>query len=479
MGKMEATLGDLLTQRKSNELEAKEELVNEFKEKMTQTVHDSLAEKSILQALLFAPEQTVEIVEEHGLMASDFFSQANAFTMEAIEFLLKKRKPVDTLSVCDELNRRDRLRKVGGATFLTDLSKDVMFTSLGTNMSAQLVVDCSRRRTLSEMIFKGMMNCQTGTHRTIEVIDELRRGMSEVEVRGGASRFDLQAVAKTVLESLPALGGKRDTIPTGFIDLDNLIGGMSGGDLVIVAGRPSMGKTCWGLDVARKLAVEKAKPVLLFSLEMTTEQLTERLIGAEAGVSTKASHLNDNEKAKVIEAAGIIGDAPITIDDAAGLSVADIRARTRKIANHTPLSLVVVDYIQLLSSSRDLKNRTGEMSETSNGLKRLARELRVPVVAISQLNRGPEARLDKRPLMSDLRESGAIEQDADMVMLLYREEYYGKEKTPDEAKGVAECIISKNRNGPTGMVRLKFQSEIPRFDNLIRNEILYSHEYND
>ena len=240
-----------------------------------------------------------------------------------------------------------------------------------------------------------------------------------------------------------------------------------------------MGKTCWGLDVARHVALEKQKPVLIFSLEMTSEQLTERLIGAESRVSTKAPTLNTKEKSDLITAAGIIADSPIMIDDAAGLSVAEIRSRTRKISNTTPLSLVVVDYIQLLTSSRDLSNRAGEMSETSNGLKRLARELKVPVIAISQLNRGPESRLDKRPLMSDLRESGAIEQDADMVMLLYREEYYGKDKTPEEAKGIAEFIVSKNRNGPTGMVRLKFESEIPKFENLSKSEVIYSHEYND
>ena len=461
-------LGDLL--KVVEDEREKERSQSIEKEKNFQPPTFSLdAERGLISAMMFDAVAVVEKAEDVGLKSADFYLPYCREMWKAGISLVRKERPVDAVTIVEELNRKATLSIVGGPGAISQLSTIIVAPTMAAAY-CEIIVEQSRIRSLSVSLANASFEAKSGGKNSMEIIDTARREMSEIEIRGGDIEFDILQTTKTVLQSLEALGGKRETMPTGFIDVDSMIGGFAGGDLVIVAGRPSMGKTCWALDVARHVGLKEDKNVLIFSLEMTSEQLTERLIGGEARVSTKKARFSTSERDAVMSAAGSIGDSKIIIDDTAGLSVSEIRSRARKIHNKNPLGMVVIDYIQLLASERKLDNRSGEMAETSNALKRLARELRIPVVAMSQLNRGTESRLDKRPLMSDLRESGAIEQDADIVALLYREEYYGGDKTPDASKGIAELMISKNRNGPTGKVKLKFTAEVPRFDNLAKED---------
>ena len=457
------TLGDLLSETETARRGEREKIIIET-EDLKRPSFSLDAERGLISAALYDGEAVLDKAEDAGLKAEDFYLVECATIWSAMLSLSRKKRAIDSVTVVEELNRKAKLRSVGGAVAVSKLSGSVVSSAMAKAYS-EIIIEQSRIRSLQRTIATAKFEIENGTATSTEIINQTRMEMSNLEVRGGSIEFNISDVTKSVLDSMPAFGGTRDVVKTGFLDLDNLIGGFGGGDLIVVAGRPSMGKTCWGLDVARHVALGEKKPVLIFSLEMTDNQLVERLIGAQANVETKKKTFNAVENRDVVEAAGTISEAPIIIDDTAGLSVGNIRARARKAHAKHGLGLVVIDYMQLLTSERNLDSRTGEMSETSNSLKRLARELRCPVVAMSQLTRGPESRLNKRPLMSDLRESGAIEQDADMVALLYREEYYGGEKTPDESKGIAELIISKNRNGPTGVVKLHFASSIPKFSN--------------
>jgi replicative DNA helicase len=264
---------------------------------------------------------------------------------------------------------------------------------------------------------------------------------------------------------LPVFGGMPKGISVGFIDIDHYFK-PGPGDLIIVAARPSMGKTAFVLDVARNFAVKNDQAVMIFSLEMTAEQLVGRMISAQSGVESKKKRLTSTETMRVTKSSGDISASPLYIDETPAISIGEIKARARSLARKVPISLIIVDYIQLVTPTRQSDNRSTEVGEISAGLKAIAREINCPVIALSQLNRAVEQRNDRRPLMSDLRESGSIEQDADVVSFLYREEYYAKDRTPSELVGVAEFIIGKNRNGPTGSVRLSFNSSLPRFGNL-------------
>ena len=449
-------LGDLLVEQRSRDTSDTQAITE------TWSVE---AERGMIGSVFLDPDYTLRKCEEVALTSGDFFFEDCRAIFSAFESLQKKARSIDTVTVMEELSRRATLAKIGGPGRISELSTSIV-SPVMCKVYAEIIVEKSKLRGLGDILNRCLQHSKCGSMNSDQIMDTARREMSAIETSGSVGDYDMESVAKSVLESLPALGGKRETISTGFVDLDNLLGGLGAGDLIIVAGRPSMGKTCFGLDVARHVGVRNQKPVLVFSLEMTSEQLMERLIAAESGVSTKKATFTTSEATSVTGAAATVGGSPVLIDDTGGISVAEIRSRSRQANIKFGLGLIVVDYIQLLGNERNLENRVGEMSETSNALKRLAKELRVPVIVMSQLNRGPESRLNKRPLMSDLRESGAIEQDADVVALLYREEYYAQDKTPDSEKGVAELIISKNRNGPTGNVKLRFLPEMPSFKNI-------------
>jgi replicative DNA helicase len=423
------------------------------------------AERGVVGSVFLDSEFALRKCEEAALTSDDFYFNDCRNIFSAFESLQKKARKIDPVTVMEELSRQARLSKIGGPAKVSELSASCV-SPVMSGVYAEIIVEKSKLRSLGDVLNRCLQHSRCGSMTSGKIMDAARREISAIETSGSVGDYDMKSIAQSVLESLPALGGTRETTTTGFVDLDNLVGGFGAGDLVIIAGRPSMGKTCIGLDMARHVGIKDQKPVMVFSLEMTSEQLMERLIAAESGVSTKKPSFTSSEAVSVTGAAGIVGESPILIDDTGGISVSQIRSRARQAHIKFGLGLIVVDYIQLLGNERNLENRVGEMSETSNALKRLAKELKVPIIVMSQLNRGPESRLDKRPLMSDLRESGAIEQDADIVALLYREEYYAQDKTPDDAKGIAELIISKNRNGPTGKVKLKFVADIPSFKNL-------------
>jgi replicative DNA helicase len=260
-------------------------------------------------------------------------------------------------------------------------------------------------------------------------------------------------------------------VPSGFTDFDSKTCGLQPGELIIIAARPSMGKTALTLNIASYVAVRKNIPVAVFSLEMGAEQLVQRLLGAQAGIDLsriRKGQIKSTEWTDMARAAGELSEAPVYIDETPGLSIAELRTKARRMHHEHGIQLLIIDYLQLMSGPPGYENKATEVGEISKGLKSLARELSIPVIALSQLNRGVESRTDKRPMMSDLRESGAIEQDADLIAFLYREEYYLKDKTPEDKIGVAELIIGKHRNGPTGTLELQFKSELTRFENLTR-----------
>ena len=258
-------------------------------------------------------------------------------------------------------------------------------------------------------------------------------------------------------------------LKTGFRDLDTITNGLQAGELLIIAARPSMGKTAFTLNIAAHVAIREKAPVGFFSLEMGAEQLVQRLIGSEAGIDLsklRKGLMADKEMGNIAQVCGLISGSPLFIDETASLTVAEMRNKCRRMAHQHGVKLIMVDYLQLMNGPEGYDNKAAEVAEISKGLKSIARELKVPVIALSQLNRGVESRTDKRPMMSDLRESGAIEQDADVIAFLYREEYYMRDKTPSDQVGTAEVIIAKNRNGPTGVFHLKFFSNQTRFSDL-------------
>lgn len=425
------------------------------------------AERGVLAGLLSGDDRVVIEIDDTGLIETDFYFEDHRLIFRSTERLKRRGRKIDIVTVADDLDRRGELELSGGHGKISELGGQVMSPSICRSY-AEIIKDKSRMRSLKVALNVADHDVKAGSKNVDDILNSLSADLSDIENKMAKKKYDISATTKNCLDKMVALGNQRDAMPTGFQDFDNLCGGLGNGDLMIVAGRPSMGKTCFALDVARNVAIKDKKTVMIFSLEMSDEQLVDRLISAECKVSTKKNNASKDEISSIVSAAATISESSIVIDDTAGLRVSDIRARAKSVNLKQKIDLLIVDYIQLISSERNLSSRTGEVSEISNSLKRLARELSCPVIVVSQLNRGPEARTDKRPLMSDLRESGAIEQDADQIVLLFREEYYGGPKTPEENKGKAELILSKNRNGPTGIVELSFISDVPCFADLTR-----------
>jgi len=425
------------------------------------------AERMVIAAMLVDADKAMPLIEDVGLDVSDFFVGKHRHVYGVMAKLWSQRRPVDSISVCDALNRLAVLDEVGGASWLSQVESSLP-TASAAGEHAKLVLEKSRTRKLAQALGEGLHYAKLGQN-PLDIIEGLYPAFEDVQrSRGGGDFVDMPKVVRAAYDALPVnSGGKVKGISTGFIDVNRMFRYVEG-DLVIIAARPSMGKTQWVLDSLIDASVTEKEPSAIFSLEMTAEQLTTRLIGAKSGVDLGRLSIPPHEKQQIIDAGAAIACAPLFIDDTPGLTLGDIRARSRAADRKRKLKLVVVDYLQLMETSKPSGNKAEDVGEISKGLKRLARELKCTVVALSQLNRGVEARMDKRPMMSDLRESGAIEQDADVIGFLYREEYYSKNKCPDDKKGIAEFIVGKHRNGPTGMCELHFSTEPPSFSNLAR-----------
>ncbi len=431
------------------------------------------AEEAILGAVLTNPLCFNKIADM--LSSRSFYKPANRFIYDAIVELFTKNQAIDIVTVSEILNEQGNLEKVGGRAYINDLAMNVI-TTANIEYYAKIVQEKAIKRELinagSEIVEMAYDN--SSTEATLDSAEKLIFNIAQQK-----NTSDLVSVKDLVLTSYEQISYRyehRDEligVPTGFYDMDALTSGLQKSDLIILAARPSMGKTAFALNIAQNVGLKARKPVAIFSLEMPKEQLVQRMLCSEAEVDTqklKTGNMQAKDWEKLTTAMNLFADAPIFIDDCAGASVMDIRAKCRRLAmEQKELGLVVIDYLQLMEGSGNGDDRNQQISSISRGLKGLARELSVPVIALSQLSRAVEQRTDKKPMLSDLRESGAIEQDADIVMFIYRDEYYNKEDT--ENRGKAEVIIAKHRNGPVGTIDLLFQGSITKFKNITKTNV--------
>jgi replicative DNA helicase len=438
--------------------------------------HSVEAEQSVLGGLLLENEALDKIADI--LTASDFYRHDHRLIYQHIGKLIEHNRPADIVTVAESLDNAAELSSVGGLAYLGALAQNTP-TAANIRRYAEIVRERAIMRKLVEVGSGIAESAYSPQGRDAQqLLDEAESRIFQIAEGGKRSSEgfqDIKVLLPQVADRIDQLF-QRDHqsdvtgIPTGFSDLDSMTSGFQPGDLIIVAGRPSMGKTAFSLNIAENVALDTNKAVAVFSMEMAATQLAMRMIGSVGRLDQhrmRTGRLEDEDWVRLTTALGRLNEAPIFIDEGAGLNSFDVRARARRLHRQTgELGLIVVDYLQLMSgaSGRQSENRATEISEISRSLKSLAKELNVPVVALSQLNRSVEQRPDKRPVMSDLRESGAIEQDADLILFIYRDEVYN----PDTVdKGTAEIIIAKQRNGPIGRVRLTFLGEHTRFENFI------------
>ena len=432
-----------------------------------------VAEVSVLGGMLLdrmAVDKASELVQDHM-----FFREAHRRLFRAMIRLSERGDVIDVITLSEELKKTGELEAAGGLPYLAELL-DAVPTAANIEYHAKIVREKALLRNLIEAASVIIRDAYEQGERSVdEVLDEAEQRVFQVaqsHERGGFVR--IKEILWPTFEHIERLQQSKTGItgiPAGFPDLDRMTTGFQRGDLCIVAARPSMGKTSWVLNVAQNAAIEHEVPVAIFSLEMSKEQLVQRLLCAEGRVDSqrlRRGRLSADEYQRLAAAAGHLNTASIWIDDSPGNTVLEMRAKARRLMAESTFGLLVIDYMQLMSSHRTSESRTQEVSEISRGLKALARELEIPVIALSQLSRAPEQRTDRRPQLSDLRESGSIEQDADLVMFLYRPEYYfgPTDKDGTSVEGKAELIIGKQRNGPTGTVDLYFHKEYTRFDSV-------------
>ncbi|KGK89385.1 DNA helicase [Desulfosporosinus sp. HMP52] len=427
------------------------------------------AEQAVLGAMMLDPEAGSSVFEL--LQPDDFYRDTHRLMFSAIRDLSEKGDPVDLVSVAEALHRQGRLEQVGGITTISEIARSVP-TAANVEYYARIVSEKSLLRQLiratSSILERGYEPGEEA-HTLLDEAEKLILDLSRQRVKDGFSAIrDVLLDTFEKIEHLYANKGNLTGVPTFFTDLDRMTSGWQPSDLVIIAARPSMGKTALVLNMAQNASVRAKVPVAIFSLEMSKEQLVQRMLCGEAMVDqqrVRTGDLLDTDWPKLTRAVGPLSDAPIFIDDTVGISLAELRSKSRRLKTEHDLGMIIIDYLQLLSVGKKSESRQQEVAQISRALKGLARELKVPVIALSQLNRGVEQRQDKRPIMSDLLESGAIEADADVISFIYRDEYYHPES---EKKGIAELIIAKHRNGPVGAVELGFLKEFTKFVNLDR-----------
>lgn len=435
--------------------------------------HNTEAEQAVIGAMLMNKDAIIETSEI--LTGEDFYQTAYGILFQAMVEMFHAGRPIDLITLQEYLKEKKAPPEVSSMEFARDLIANVT-TSANVRYYAQIVKEKATLRSLIKMNESIANMCYAGDRPTEEILETTEKQVFELVEHGNTQDFVpiKQVVLNTldVIEKASKMKGNVTGIPTGFIDLDYKLSGLQRSDLVLIAARPSMGKTAFALNIAQHVAFRQNRAVAIFSLEMSKEQLVNRLLSLESYVDAqllRTGNLKDTDWEKLIEAAGRIGKSKLIIDDTSGISIAELRSKCRKYKLEMGLDLIIIDYLQLMSGSggRSNESRQQEISEISRSLKGLAREMNVPVIALSQLSRAVESRTDKRPMLSDLRESGAIEQDADVVMFIYREDYY----IPDtEDKNIAEIIIAKQRNGPIGTVRLAWMPQYTRFGNELRQQ---------
>jgi len=433
--------------------------------------HSMEAEQSLLGGLMLAHhawDQVADVVS-----ADDFYRNDHRLIFSAIGTLMERDQPPDAVTVSEHLERQGELATAGGLDYLAQLVQDTP-SAANIRAYAQIVRERAMLRGLIEIGGNIAASAHDSEGRSVEeLVDLAEQQVFDIADRGQRSGQGFkplkEVVSQTVdrLDILSRTEGQITGIPTGFTEMDEKTAGLQRGDLIVIAGRPSMGKTSLALNIAENAAIGHQIPTAIFSMEMSAEQLSFRMIGSIGRVSQthlKTGNLTDDDWARVNSAVSMMSNAPIFIDDAPSLTPTEVRARARRLKRRHDLGLIIVDYLQLMQVTGTKENRATEISEISRSLKALAREVNVAVIALSQLNRSVEQRTDKRPVMSDLRESGAIEQDADVIFFIYRDEVYDRD-TP--RKGIADIIIGKQRNGPTGEFRLTFMGEFTKFENLV------------
>ena len=429
------------------------------------------AEKSLLGAVLIDEEVLADAAEITH--AHDFYDKNHGLIFAGMMRLFEKHKPVDLLTLTDELKRKDELEMVGGSAYLTELTNYVP-TAAHASAYAEMVAQTAVRRRLIKA--SGDIS-ELGYDESTTTQELLEKAEAELfSVSDQSTKQDLVSLESILtdsfdrIEELSKNKGSLRGVRTGYRDLDNMTAGLQKSDLIILAARPAMGKTTLVTNLAYNVATIEKKPVLFFSLEMSKEQLVDRMLADASGVDSwniRTGNLSDNDFAKLSEAMGEMAEAPIYIDDTPGLSVLEMRTKSRRIAHENQLGLIIVDYLQLMQANGNHNgNRVQEVSEISRGLKLIARELNVPLIALSQLSRSVESRTPPIPQLADLRESGSIEQDADIVSFIYRPGYY--EPDNPEVQNITDLIIAKHRNGPVGKVQLYFHPERLRFMSLDR-----------
>jgi replicative DNA helicase len=434
--------------------------------------HSIEAEQSLLGGLLIDNSALDQIADT--VSSKDFYRQDHRLIFIHINKLMDETNPADVITVAESLEKNSELAGVGGIAYLGSLAEN-MPSVANIRGYAKIIRDNSILRNLitvgSDIVEGAFLPKGKDAQQLLDEMEAKLFAIAETESNRLGYK-DFQAVIAQVVRDLEERGQNPGTVTglsTGFVDLDNLTTGLHGGELIIVAGRPSMGKTALAMNIAEACGVDQNKAVAIFSMEMGSEQIVTRLLGSVAKVNQqkmRTGKMDDDDWAKIADGLGRLNEAPLFIDEGSALNSYELRARARRLHRSTEagLGLIVVDYIQLMSplGGQQGENRATEISEISRSLKSLAKELNVPVVALSQLNRNVDSRPDKRPQMSDLRESGAIEQDADVIMFIYRDEVYNPD-SPD--KGIAEIILSKQRSGPIGTVKLTFVGEFTRFEN--------------
>ena len=426
------------------------------------------AERSVLGCMLQDREALSVALEM--LTNDDFYQPANREIFDAMHLLNNQGMPVDLVTVEEELSRRGTLEGVGGLAYLVDLSQS-MPSTVNANAYVKIVDEKATLRRLIQATSGIASSCYAQTEPVPEILGAAEKAIFDIVMRRGEGSTlshiaDVLPATYMRIEQLTELKGGIDGVPTGFVDLDNLLTGMHGGELIIVGARPSMGKSSFGMNVVDYAATMAGRTAAVFSLEMPSDQLAMRLLCGDARVdmqSVRHGSLRDDDWVKLSAALGPLAAANIYIDDTSGITPSQLRSRCRRLKMERGLDLIMVDYLQLMSSDSHQDNRQQEVSEISRSLKSIAKELNVPLVALAQLSRAGAQRSDKRPILSDLRDSGAIEQDADVILFLHREEYYDPNT---EDRNVAEVIVAKQRNGPLGTVKLAWLGQYTRFASL-------------
>ncbi|MEN8192371.1 MAG: replicative DNA helicase [Bacteroidota bacterium] len=429
-------------------------------------------ERQVLGAMLLDNDSIPRVFEI--LKVDSFFDPKHRFLFSSIQSLYEANEPVDTITLYEELNKDGKTEEVGGVAYITKLSQDIS-SAANVDYHARIILEKWILRKLITTSLEVAGSAYEGKDDVFDLLDDAETKMFGISQEGTKESFtSMDKAVKEALELIEAIHANKlgtFSVSSNYHHLDDILGGFQKSDLIIIAARPSMGKTALALSVARNAAVQDKVPVAIFSLEMSTIQLATRLISAEAKIDAqnlRTGRFKASDGPKISKTVHKLGSAPIYIDDTPGLTVLEMRAKARRLKKEKNVGMIIIDYLQLMSGSGKVESREREISIISRSLKALAKELNVPVLALSQLNRSVESTTDKRPMLSHLRESGAIEQDADVVLFLYRPEVYRIETYPngDPTEGVAEIIVAKQRNGPTGDIKLKFIKEYARFENL-------------